>query len=73
MARHLLHPLSAPLADNDQATQQAACLSNKTASIRPYHRTRAVAIMTYMLPGKLLLQANATEIADIRARGDRTG
>jgi hypothetical protein len=31
-----------------------------------------VVIMTYTLPGKLLLQANATEIAYIRARGDRT-
>jgi hypothetical protein len=29
--------------------------------------------MTYTLPGKLLLQANAIEITDIRARGDRTG
>jgi hypothetical protein len=72
-ARHLLHPLSAPLVDDDQATLQAACLSNQTAGIRPYHRARVVVIMTYTLPGKLLLQANATEIADIRARGDRTG
>jgi hypothetical protein len=72
MARHLLHPLSDPLADDDQATLQAACLSNQTAGIRPYHHARAVVIMTYTLPGKLLLQANATEIADIKARGDRT-
>jgi hypothetical protein len=59
-ARHLLHPLSAPLADDDQATLQAACLSNQTAGIRPYHRARAVVIMTYTLPGnfyyKLMLR-----------------
>jgi hypothetical protein len=71
-ARHLLHPLSAPLAGDDQATLQAACLSNQIAAIRPYHRARDVVIMTYTLPGKLLLQANATKIADIRARGDGT-
>jgi hypothetical protein len=73
MARHLLHPPSAPLAGDDQATLQAACLSNQTAGVRPYHRAHAIVIMTCTLPGKLLLQANATEITDIRVQGDCTG
>jgi hypothetical protein len=68
-ARYLLHPLSAPLVGDDQATLQAACLSNQATGIRPYHCARAMVIMTYTLPGKLLLQANATEIVDIRVQG----
>jgi hypothetical protein len=51
----------------------AACLSNQTAGVHPYHRARAMAIMTCTLPGKLLQQANTTKIADIRARRDCTG
>jgi hypothetical protein len=53
-ARHLLHPLSAPLAGDDQATLQAACLSNQTAGIHPYHHacdgTSQVIRPTYSCP-----------------------